>query len=136
MSTTHPLTRYFKKFLLVQNFGSLTSKFILGFKIWDVTDLPSLKESRPEIPKRVLKRVQGQRFDDSSSSEVVDSQLSSSIDKASDFFYKSSVFAEGAVMKVDAEQYPCRVDFKYYSVWAHRTVCQNSLIKLAYVFPP
>ena len=49
----------------------------LASKIWDVTDLPPLKESRPEIPKRVLRECKVSGFVDPSSSGVIDSQLGS-----------------------------------------------------------
>jgi hypothetical protein len=46
--TSTPLIK--KKFLFPLNFALWTQS--QGYKIWGVTDLPPLKESRPEIPKR------------------------------------------------------------------------------------
>ena len=49
----------------------------LASQNWGVTDLPPLKESRPEIPKRVLREGKVSGFVAPSSSGVVDSQLRS-----------------------------------------------------------
>ena len=86
---------------------------------WGVTDLPPLRESRLEIPLRVLRECKVSGFVAPLSSGIVDSQLRSPCRNVIGFSSgRLLVSADCVFMRVDADQRSCRVDFKHSRVRA------------------